>query len=84
MLIKKVREVVGEYMSWGHSVGTIRSDSEAVYLSIKSDINFLGARACGTGLVPTRVERCGEHSFVVNNLETLSHGTCGVCCAWGS
>jgi hypothetical protein len=45
VLLKKVKEVVNEYKSWGYGVGTIRSDSEAVYRSIKSDINFLGIRS---------------------------------------
>jgi hypothetical protein len=44
MLMKKIRAVVDEHKSWGHVVGTIRSDSEVVYRSVKSDINHLGVR----------------------------------------
>jgi hypothetical protein len=44
VLFKKVMMVVNEYKSWGHQVKVIRSDSEAVYRSIKSDVNGLGVR----------------------------------------
>ena len=45
VLFDALQGVVNEYRAWGHKVVCIRSDSEAVYRSIKSRVNGLGIRA---------------------------------------
>ena len=44
VLFDVLQGVVNEYKAWGHEVVCIRSDSEAVYRSIKSRVNGLGIR----------------------------------------
>jgi len=39
-----LKNIIHEYKAWGHTVSTIRSDYEATFKAVKSDINSLGIR----------------------------------------